>query len=256
MSLTRSTSRQAPVTEQRATGPTNRGLLLIGHGSERSEGPNRQLLGQVDRLRETGLYADVQGAVLYGEPTVAVALKRLGERPVHVVAMFMCGGLFTRKIIPARIAENRPDGQGITYGEPVGLSEGLAPLISRRIRLNLEQDDLREGEVQILLVGHGSTASDASWQATERHAARLRKITNFKSITTAYLDQTPEFAGVLSDISGPTCIVGLFIADGLHAGDDIPGIIAGSGKATDVRYLGAIGSDPGMVDLVVEQLKT
>lgn len=249
MSITRSTSRRAPATERE-----NQGLLLIGHGSERSDGPNRQLLAQVDRLREADIYGDVQGAVLYGEPTVQSALKALGERPVHVLPMFMCDGLFTRKIIPAQVAETRPDGQGITWGQPVGLSRGLAPLIARRIRSRISEENLIEKSVRVLLVGHGSTASDASWQATERHAARLRKITGFKSVGTAYLDQPPKFADVLSNLSGPVCVVGLFIADGLHAGDDIPAIIAGSGKAAEVRYLGAIGSDPALTDLVVGQL--
>jgi len=249
MSITRSTCPQVPVTEL-----THYRLLLIGHGSERSDGPNTQLVEQAGHLRKSNLFAGVEGAVLYGEPNVHSALKALGDGPVRVVPMFMCDGMFTRKIIPAGIEKARLAGQSITYDPPVGLSENLARLIARRIRTQIAEDQQAAKDVHVVLVGHGSTASDASWQATERHAARLRKLSQFNSVKTAYLDQHPKFADVISDLSGPVCVVGLFVADGLHAGDDIPGLIASSGKANNIRYLGAIGSDVEMVELVMEQV--
>jgi len=247
MSITKSTCHRAPVTD-----PTDCGLLLIGHGSQRSEGPNRQLVAQADQLRRANPFMRIEAAVLYGEPDVHSAMKALGDRPVHVVPMFMCDGMFTRKIIPACIEEMHLEGQDITYGPPVGLSEGIPSLIANRIKSGLPENHLAEKDLAVVLVGHGSTASDASWQATERHAQRLRKSTEFKSVTTAYLDQHPKLADVLTGLSGPVSVVGLFVADGLHAGDDIPALIAASGKAEGIRYLGAIGSDAGMVELVVE----
>jgi len=249
MSITKSTCQRAPVTE-----PSERGLLLIGHGSQRSEGPNRQLVAQADHLRRANPFMRIEAAVLYGEPDVRSAMQSLGDRPVHVVPMFMCDGLFTRKIIPACIKETRLEGQDITYGPPVGLSEGLSRLIATRITSGLSENHLPEKDVAVVLAGHGSTASDASWQATERHAHRLRKTAEFKSVTTAYLDQHPKFADVLTGLSGSVSVVGLFVADGLHAGDDIPALIADSGKAEDIQYLGAIGSDAGMLELVMEQV--
>jgi len=249
MSITKSICQRAPVTE-----PPDCGLLLIGHGSQRSDGPNAQLVAQADHLRKSKLFTRVEGAVLYGEPNVASALKALGDHPVHVVPMFMCDGLFTRKIIPACIEDARLEGQDITYGPPVGLSEGLSRLIATRITSGLSKNQLAGKDVAVVLVGHGSTASDASWQATERHAQRLRKAAEFKSVTTAYLDQNPKLADILTSLSGPVSVVGLFVADGLHAGDDIPALITATGKAEDICYLGAIGSDAGMVDLVVRQV--
>jgi sirohydrochlorin cobaltochelatase len=252
MSTIRSTSQPGPVTEHNDW--SGHGLLLIGHGSQRSAGPNRQLLAQVDQLRKCGPFETVEGAVLYGEPTLETAIAILGDRPVHVLPMFMCDGMFTRKIIPKRLDESCAPDQQITFGMPVGLSKGLPALITKRIRFAITRVGLREHDVRVVLVGHGSTASDASWQATERQAARLRKVTNFKSIETSYLDQYPKFEDTLNDMTGPVYVVGLFVADGLHAGDDIPNLITASDKGEDVQYLGAIGSDAGMVELVVGQL--
>jgi len=253
MSITRSISLLAPATDR----PMWRefGLLLIGHGSEHSDGPNQQLIRQVDHLRGLGVFADVQGAVLYGEPTLQSAMKALGDRPVHVMPMFMCDGLFTREIIPARIDELQDDCRDITFETPIGLSDALGELIARRVSSRIAEDGFLETEVSVVLVGHGSTASDASWRATEHQAERLRILANLKSVTTAYLDQPPKLADVLAGLSGPVCVVGLFIADGLHAGGDIPAIIAQSGKAGDICYLGAIGRDPEIVELVVGELE-
>ena len=257
MSITRSTSQQEPVTN--FTDWSGHGLLLIGHGSERSSGPNLQLLAQADTLRARGIFASVEAAVLYGEPGLAGALHKLSPLPVLTLPMFMCEGLFTKKIIPEQIvtacAENDSSGE-ITSCSPVGLSEGLANLIANRVSAKVEKNGEKDHEVSVILVGHGSTASDASWQATERHAARLRDMGQYREVQTAYLDQHPLFDDVLSGQSGQVYVVGLFAAAGLHAADDIPMKIASSPVAQNISYLGAIGSDRGMIDLALRQINS
>ena len=255
MSTTRSTSRQEPVT--RFADWSGHGLLLVAHGSERSTGPNRQLLAQADTLRARGIFSDVEAAVLYGEPSLAKALQKLSPRPILTMPMFMCDGLFTRKIIPEQItiacAEIDSIGEMINC-PPVGLSEGLASLIANRVSAKVAKSGQKDHEVSVILVGHGSTASDASWQATERHAFRLRRLGQYRDVQTAYLDQHPLFDDVLSGQEGPVYVVGLFVAAGLHAADDIPMKIVSSRVAQNICYLGAIGSDPGMIDLALDQI--
>jgi len=257
MFITRSTSRPEP-----ATNPNDwsaHGLLLVGHGSDRSAGPNQQLLAQADELRSRGLFGGVEAAVLYGEPTLVNALQKLPALPVLTMPMFMCDGMFTKKIIPEQITLARSVSgyaSEISICTPVGLSEGLADLIAKQVLSKVTEYGQEKSEASILLVGHGSTASDASWQATERHAARLRRLETYREVRTAYLDQHPLFGDVLSELGGPVYVVGLFAAAGMHAGDDIPIKIEACSGAQNICYLGAIGSDPGMIDLALDQINS
>jgi len=257
MSTTKSTSQREPATS--FSDWSKYGLLLVGHGSERLSGPNRQLLAQADVLRARGIFAVVEAAVLYGEPGLAGAFQKLSPRPILTMPMFMCDGLFTKKIIPEQIAAAcaEIDSVGeISSCQPVGLSEGLASLVANRVSAKVAKSGQNDQEVSVLLVGHGSTASDASWQATERHASRLRRLRLYREVQTAYLDQHPLIDDVLSGQSGPVYVVGLFAAAGLHAADDIPMKIVSSPMAQNTCYLGAIGSDRGMVDLVLRQINS
>ena len=248
MFTTKSTSRPAPVTKPPSC--HEMALLVISHGSEVCDGPNRQLIGQVEKLRKTDCFAKVQGAVLYGEPSVEAALSALGDTPVHIVPMFMCDGLFTQKIIPARIKELIHEKQDITFAKPVGLSEGLASVILDRIKSSLVSDGYLEQEVRVVLIGHGSTANNSSQRATDQQASRLRAISDFKSVDTTFLDQPPYFSNVLPNLQGPVYAIGMFAADGLHAGIDIPSQISKMSDKKETHYLGAIGNSPAMIDLL------
>ena len=59
-------------------------------------------------------------------------------------------------------------------------------------------------------------------------------------------------AEALAALDGPAVAAGLFAEDGLHAGRDVTEFIAEA--RADVPYLGAIGADPGVADLIVDQV--
>ncbi len=252
MSTIRSTSRRAPATDPFSW--RNRGLLLVGHGSERCIGPNKQLLEQAAQLRASGKFGSVEAAVLYGAPSLDQAMARFGEQPVHVVPMFMCDGMFTQRIIPEKIEQACLKGQHVSYEQPIGLSSGMVNLISRRIQRTVTDDGFLDTDVTVLIVGHGSTASDASFRTTERHARDLRTQRVFRSVETAYLDQFPHIGKVLPSLRGRIYVVGLFAAEGSHAQDDIPEAIGKAPNRNNIHYLGPIGADAAMIDLVIEQL--
>jgi sirohydrochlorin ferrochelatase len=103
------------------------------------------------------------------------------------------------------------------------------------------------------LIGHGSPSDPASRRTAEWHAAPARAGGVFAAVRTAFLDESPTLAEVLPDLRRPAVAVGLFAAEGLHAGDDIPRLILRHGRAP-LYYVGPIGVDPAIPDLVLEQV--
>jgi sirohydrochlorin cobaltochelatase len=80
----------------------------------------------------------------------------------------------------------------------------------------------------------------------------------FGEVVTVFLDQEPNMRDVLALTTCETVvIVPLFIADGWHVGETIPEDLALDGPETRregrrVRYAGAVGTHPSVVDVILE----
>jgi sirohydrochlorin ferrochelatase len=75
----------------------------------------------------------------------------------------------------------------------------------------------------------------------------------FDKIETAYLEEPPALAEVLETLSGPVAAVALLATQGPHAREDIGRPIADDGVA-DIAYIGAIGGDAAIPELILESL--
>jgi len=232
-----------------------RRLFLVGHGSTRAAEDNRALLRHAERLARGTHFDAVDVGLLYGEPSAKCVAARLPEAPLFVVPFFMAAGHYPQRAIPALFKQNRAMSgcNGPIFCEPVGLHPGLADLVIRRALEALAPGDLTARQATLLLVGHGSEKSPASWQATEAQARRIRRRGQFRQVITAYLEQAPHLEDVLAILRGPIVAVGLFAGEGAHAGRDIPEVLDGY-AAGPVVYLGAMGSDSAMADLVLDQV--
>ena len=76
----------------------------------------------------------------------------------------------------------------------------------------------------------------------------------FGRVETAYLEEPPAFADVLPELSGPVAVVALLAAQGPHAREDIGRLIADDGRG-DVAYIGAIGGDEAIPEIILESLE-
>lgn len=259
MSTTRSPSRAAPATDPRGDPArwADSTLLLVGHGSERDPAPAAALEAHAEALRRGGLFQEVRTAFLYGAPDARAAEQGLSGRHVYVMPVFMCDGLFVRKTVPERFglggSVTQRQGRQWYQCPPVGLADGLPQLIDQRLRAAADKRNTDPRRATLLLIGHGSLNSPASWQATEEVARRLRTVTPFQRVVTAYLEQSPRLSECLPDLDGPVFMCGLFAADGSHAATDIPRIVADVSRS-DLHYLGPIGKDVDIPQLIVEQV--
>ncbi len=233
-----------------------RRLLLVGHGSTRAAADNETLLRHAERLAERSLFQSVDVGLLYGEPSAEALAARLPRAELFVVPFFMADGYYPQRVIPALFNDDRAatgETERPIFCAPVGLHPGLAGIIIDRALEAMEVRRLAPKHATLLVIGHGSENSPASWHATETQARRVRKRGLFRRVTTAYLEQTPEIAGVLNGLKGPVVVAGLFAGEGAHAGRDVPALLNGY-RAGSIDYLGAIGCDPEIADLVLDQV--
>jgi sirohydrochlorin cobaltochelatase len=230
-------------------------LVLVAHGT--AEGGNAALNSHVSALAQRRVFAEVAGAALTGGPDPDEVLARIKAPVTYVVPFFMTDGTAVRDILYRRLrlegTVTERDGRRIVLSAPVGLNAGLADLIVHRAQTLAGDHAIGPETATLVLVGHGSTRNPASRRTTEAHAARARQSGVFAAVATAFLDEAPTLAQVLAALDGPALAVGLFTEDGLHASQDVPPILAA--RTPEVPYLGAIGPDPGMADLILDQVK-
>ena len=210
----------------------------------------------MEALGARRLFAEVAGATLAGGPDPDQVLAGLAAAEAYVVPFFMTDGSAVRDILPRRLRlegrVTKRGGRRFLLAAPVGLNARLADLIVRRARALAGERAIDPGAATLLLVGHGSTRNPASRRTTEAHAARARKGRVFAAVATAFLDEPPILAEAVAALDGPALAVGLFTEDGLHASQDVPPILAA--RKPEVPYLGAIGPDPEMADLIIDQV--
>lgn len=263
MSTTRSPSPPAPATEVEAgrrpgfASWRRSALILVGHGSVRCPGPGQQLERHAEALARRGLFAEVVTATLCGGQSPGEALRSVESESVYVMPMFMCNGQYVQDRVPEAFGRSaataRSKGRRMHLCPPIGLDPGLARLIARRAAERLAERGISAGDATLLLIGHGSPNRSASRQATEAQASRVRKMAVFEKVETAYLEEPPALAEVLETLSGPVAAVALLATQGPHAREDIGRLIADDGVA-NIVYIGAIGGDEAIPELILESL--
>ena len=183
---------------------------------------------------------------------------------VYVVPNFISEGYFTQTVIPrelelsGRITE-RPGGQIWKYCEPVGSNPAVTELLLNRAR----EVAAGRGDTSLLIVAHGTELNDNSAIAAKREAAKIRARGEFAEVLNVYMEEPP----LVSDWAKLTrtrniVVVPFFISDGLHSYEDIPqllGIPANTRGAHELHgralyYTSAIGAEPALADLIVEQV--
>ncbi len=208
-------------------------------------------------MRARGLFAEVRAAALNGAPDPEVALAGLDSARVYLAPLFLCAGHSLRVVLPRALGLDGPvtqrGGQRFVLCPPLGLMPGLTRLILARAAEAARAQGLDPEAATLLLVGHGSLRNPASRRAAEWHAAGARAAAVFGAVVIALLDEPPFLDEALRRLTRPTIAIGLFADNNRHAGQDLPDAIARHAPVA-VQYLGAIGTDSGIPDLVLDQV--
>lgn len=267
-------------------------LLIVAHGSTVNPDSSAPTLSQAVEIRRRNIFADVQCAFWKEEPSLRDALFLFDPkfvRDVSVVPNFISEGYFTQTVIPRELELNgrttkRPGGQIWNYCEPVGNHPAMTDLLLKRAHETAPAVDPRE--TTLLIAAHGTDLNENSALAAKREAEKIRALGKYSAVLNVYMEEPPLISNWRKLTDTPDVIVvPFFIADGLHSYEDIPrllGIVVtgiddagspGSSPPATTRhgeifrhnpykidnrslfYAPSIGTDPGFVDIIIEQAR-
>lgn len=250
MSITRSHSQPAPATDRVPA------LILVAHGDRGGEGENRAVFDHAARLKRSVPSWEVRAGVLNGNPSLEDALAGAAAfESIHVVPMLMSEGYFTETVIPSRLSAVRRDGEPDRFivHPAIGVTHAVSDLAASLAREGAAHIGCLPGQVAVLLAGHGARTNGRARQAIEEHARYLRAKDTFARVDTAYLEEAPFLTDVVAKLNCPTVVVGMFISDGLHAGEDVPALLK-QAPCHRIHYTGAIGGHPALSDMIAREV--
>ena len=231
----------------------SRALLLAGHGSHLSPDSSAPLYAHAKRIRELGAFEEVRTAFWKEEPSLSRALDGCDADDVTVVPVFMSSGYFTNEVIPQEIGLRGRltcvEGKTVRYTKPIGGHPALANVIVQRAK----EAGATSNEA-LAVLGHGTERSRTSEANVYQQTEYVRSLGTFPEVVTVFLDQQPSMLEVFSLTSAPAVVVvPLFIADGWHAGDTIPGELSDlRSDGRRLHYAGAVGTHPGVANVILD----
>lgn len=225
-------------------------LVLAAHGNRGEDRSNDLTRRHAEALAGEGRFRTVGPGYLKGEPPIEDAMRRAagaGARQILVYPLFMADGYFTRTLLPQRI-----DGAGVAVPwrllPPLGFAAGLPALCEALARAAAAAAGHVPEASRLIVVGHGSTKSRASANATYAFANALRRETRFGLVDCGFIEEPPFVAEALALDPRPAIVAGYFAGDGLHGGEDVPAALAGyGGPAVYIGALGGLAEIPALI---------
>jgi sirohydrochlorin cobaltochelatase len=264
-------------------------LLIVAHGSTVNPDSSAPTLAHAAEIRRRQIFADVGCAFWKEEPSLRDAIFLFDPesiREVYVVPNFISEGYFTQTVVPRELEldgriTKRSNGQIWKYCEPVGNHALMTELLLKRARD--VAPDVDPADTSLLIVAHGTDLNENSAVAAKRETEKIRALGKYAAVLNLYMEEPPLVSDWRKLTETPNVVVvPFFISDGLHSYEDIPrllGMVVAAGidrgqpgspppatahgeifrqnpYAIDGRnlfYAPSIGTDPGVVDIIIEQ---
>jgi len=269
----------------------NATLLIVAHGSTVNPDSSAPTLAHAAEIRRRKVFAKVECAFWKEEPSLRDALFLFDPesiREVYVVPNFISEGYFTQTVVPRELELNgettkRSNGQIWRYCEPVGNHSLMTELLLQRARG--VAPDVDPAETSLLIVAHGTDLNENSAVAAKREAEKIRALGKYAAVLNVYMEEAPLVSDWRKLTETPNVVVvPFFISDGLHSYEDIPRLLGIKERRLPSRrrepngrlgsrpslkeifrqnpyaiegrnlfYAPSIGTDPGVVDIIIEQ---
>ncbi len=211
-------------------------LLLCAHGSP---GGGEALARRAAALGRRLGFAETAGALLYGEPRLEEAVAGLTSARVCVVPLLLSEGT-TFAALGDRL-QDLGGASRFALCRPLGTHPWLASGLLAAAEAEARSAGWPTQDLALVLVGHGSRRNPASREATQRLARQVGRAAWRLRVACAFLEEPPALDAVLAAAPERRIVVaGCFSEQGRHAREDVPALIAASGR--QVRYLGPIGA--------------
>jgi len=248
---------------------TEQALVVAGHGSHRNPDSSSPVHAAVETLRERGAFAEVRPAFWKEAPSIRSVLHTVDADEVIVVPLFVSEGYFVDEVLPREFGLGEEDRIGddpptVRYADPVGTHPAMTDVISARARRMLEGVSL--ADTALAVIGHGTERNPNSADAVYDHVEAVRERDTFAEVGALFMDEAPYVEDALDRFDADElAVVPLFAADGFHTQDEIPELlgltddprtdypIPGTVGGRRIWYASAVGTDPLVVDVVLER---
>jgi len=230
-------------------------LVLVGHGSARNPNTRLPICRVVQEVKRRGLYDEVRCGLLKEEPRVCKTLDPLTSEDITVVPFFISDGYYTRSVIPTCLGlDQKRERPRIRYTKAIGSH----PRFAKLLLAHAKDAGWSPGDSMVIL-GHGTPKNPASGMNVYLQAERVRQQLPEEEILTSFIDEPPFVTDVWSLAKASRIfVVPLFIGNGWHVTETIPEDLGlddqfrGTKDGRELIMTTAVGTDPGLVDIILE----
>lgn len=225
------------------------GLLLVAHGERSTGATNNTVVRLAAAVAERCIVDEVGYGFLKAEPTIKDAVRALSADEIIVWPLFLADGYFTKVRLPQLLAGAVTDSRRkLRIETPLGLDPALPVLIAEKAAAAAHRSGLAASDTTVALLAHGSSTNAWSRVATERLALALSGLDRFLDVRASFLEEAPSLTDAVAAVRGPVVVVGLFICEGRHGGDDLPRLLDALQREALI-FAGNIGTWPELAEI-------
>ena len=261
-------------------------LVVLGHGSTKSNDSAESVYQHAAELRRRGLFARVHEAFWKQEPQVKSVLAGLSAPRVFIAPLFISEGYFGGEVIPRELgfapgnSKLKTRNSEVLYTRPVGTHDRMTDVLLARARDVVAQFPFprapAEADTTLFIAGHGTARNGNSRKAIDRQVHRIRALNQYAAVHGVFLEEPPRIDACPQ--LAPTkyiVLVPFFTSDGMHTREDIPALL-GEPKRTIQERLAkgqaawhnpterngkliwcasAVGTDPRVAEIILERVR-
>ena len=261
-------------------------LIVLGHGTTLNENSAVPVFQHAAELRRRKIFAEVREAFWKQEPQIKTVLAEISAPRAFIAPLFISEGYFSTEIIPKELGFLSVPStisyqlSTLFYCKPIGSHDSMTKVILSRADEVVKKFPFprapKNAETTLFIAGHGTERNANSRKVIERQVELIRAQKIYAAVHAVFLDENPRIADCYSLAQTRNLVVvPFFISDGLHVAEDIPVLLGeaerivkqrlASGQPTWrnptekngklVWYSPAIGSEPGIADVILERVR-
>jgi sirohydrochlorin cobaltochelatase len=262
-------------------------LVVLGHGTILNDNSSTPVYQHAAELRRRKIFREVLDAFWKQEPQIKKVLTEISARRIFIAPLFISEGYFSMQIIPKELGFNFPESlklkiqnSELFYCRPVGSHDSMTGVILARAKEIIEKFPFprapKNSDITLFIAGHGTEKNENSRKVIERQAELIRAMKIYADVHSIFLEESPRIPECYANAQTKNLvIVPFFISDGLHTQEDIPVLLGEPERIVIERlaagqpawrnptekngrlvwYSPAVGSDPGMADVILERVR-
>jgi sirohydrochlorin cobaltochelatase len=261
-------------------------LVILGHGTTLNDQSAAPVFQHSAELRRRKIFAEVREAFWKQEPHVKKVLAEISAPRIFIVPLFISEGYFSTQIIPQELGfvsvplTLNSQLSTLFYCSPVGSHDSMTKVILSRADEIAKKfpfpREPKKSDTTLFVAGHGTEKNKNSRKSIERQVELIRAAKIYADVHAIFMEESPRIAECHQIARTKNLVVvPFFISDGLHVAEDIPVLLGEPERVVKERlaagqptwrnptekngrlvwYSPAVGSDPGMADVILERVR-